>query len=161
MASKNEEAKPKKTRKRDRLNISVTREQLAEIQRQVPKGQVAQYCRDRIFYPSGLRDTAVDVGARLLAMAARQKRIGDALAALETRLDDDLAHARDIPDDDQEHAFLGLLAKQRHEELVTLIEDARPILNALLDEASELRCLIAQRQEQSRSAAVVEKRESR
>ena len=161
MADRKESATPRRRAKRPYIKVYVTAEQKAQIQREVPDKEVAQYCRDRIFNPSGLRDTAVDVGARLLAMAARQKRIGDALAALEMRLDDDLAHARDIPDDDPEHAFLGLLAKQRHEELVTLIEDARPILNALLDEASELRCLIAQRQEQSRSAAVVEKRESR
>lgn len=161
MANRKGSATPKKRAKRPYIKIYVTAEQKAQIQREVPDKEVAQYCRDRIFNPSGLRDTAVDVGARLLAMAARQKRIGDALAALKTRLDDDLARTQDIPNDDPEHAFLGLLAKQRHEELVALIEDARPIENALLDEARELCRLIARRQEQSRAVPTVEKRESR
>ncbi|MAZ29103.1 MAG: hypothetical protein CL868_18760 [Cytophagaceae bacterium] len=161
MADRKGSATPKKRAKRPYIKVYVTAEQKAQIQRQVPDKEVAQYCRDRIFNPSGLRDTAVDVGARLLAMAARQKRIGDALAALKTRLDDDLARARAIPNDDPEHAFLGLLAKQRHEELVALIEDARPNESALLDEARELCRLIAHRQEQSRAVPTIDKRESR
>lgn len=161
MADRKGSATPKKRAKRPYIKVYVTAEQKAQIQRQVPDKEVAQYCRDRIFNPSGLRDTAVDVGARLLAMAARQKRIGDALAALKTRLDDDLARARNIPNDDPEHAFLGLLARQRHEELVALIDDARPTENALLDEARELCRLIAHRQEQCRAVPTVEKRESR
>ena len=161
MADRKGSATPKKRAKRPYIKVYVTAEQKAQIQREVPDKEVAQYCRDRIFNPSGLRDTAVDVGARLLAMAARQKRIGDALAALKTRLDDDLARARDIPNDDPEHAFLGLLAKQRHDELVALIEDARPIESALLDEARELCRLIAHRQEQSRAVPTIDKRESR
>ncbi len=161
MAYRKGSATPKKRAKRPYIKVYVTAEQKAQIQREVPDREVGQYCRDRIFHPSGLRDTAVDVGARLLAMAARQKRIGDALAALKTRLDDDLARARDIPNDDPEHAFLGLLAKQRHEELVALIEDARPTESALLDEARELCRLIAHRQEQSRAVPTIDKRESR
>ncbi len=161
MAYRKGSATPKKRAKRPYIKVYVTAEQKAQIQREVPDREVGQYCRDRIFHPSGLRDTAVDVGARLLAMAARQKRIGDALAALKTRLDDDLARARDIPNDDPEHAFLGLLAKQRHEELVALIEDARATESALLDEARELCRLIAHWQEQSRAVPSVEKRESR
>ena len=161
MADRKGSAAPKKRAKRPYIKVYVTAEQKAQIQREVPDKEVAQYCRDRIFNPSCLRDTAVDVGARLLAMAARQKRIGDALAALKTRLDDDLARARDIPNDDPEHAFLGLLAKQRHDELVALIEDARPIESALLDEARELCRLIAHRQEQSRAVPTIDKRESR
>ena len=161
MAARKGSATPKKRAKRLYIKVYVTAEQKAQIQREVPDKEVAQYCRDRIFNPSGLRDTAVDVGARLLAMAARQKRIGDALAALKTRLDDDLARARDIPNDDPEHAFLGLLAKQRHDELVALIKDARPTESALLDEARELCRLIAHRQEQSRAVPTIDKRESR
>ncbi len=161
MADRKLSATPKKRPKRPYIKVYVTAEQKAQIQREVPDKEVAQYCRDRIFNPSGLRDTAVDVGARLLAMAARQKRIGDALAALKTRLDDDLARARNVPNDDPEHAFLGLLAKQRHEELVALIEDARPTESALLDEARELCRLIAHRQEQSRAVPTIDKRESR
>ena len=161
MADRKGSATPKKRAKRPYIKVYVTAEQKAQIQRQVPDKEVAQYCRDRIFNPSGLRDTAVDVGARLLAMAARQKRIGDALAAIKSRLDDDLARARDIPNDDPEHAFLGLLAKQRHEELVALIEDARPTESALLDEARELCRLIAHQQERSRAVPTVEKRENR
>ena len=161
MADKKLSARPKKRRTRPEIKFYVTAEQKAQIQREVPHKEVGQYCRDRIFHPAGLRDTAVDVGARLLAMAAREKRFGEALGALETRLDEDLARARDLADDDPEQAFLGLLAKQRHEELVALIEDAAPTIRSLLNEACELRRLIAQQQEQSRSVPLVEKRENR
>mgnify|MGYP005812479699 CR=1 FL=1 len=161
MANSKGSATSKTRPKRPYIKFYVTAEQKSQIQREVPDKEVGQYCRDRIFHPSGLRDAAVDVGARLLAMAARQKRIGDALTTLETRLDDDLARARDIDDDDPEYAFLGLLAKQRHEELVALIEETRPTQNALLDETRELCRLIAQRQEQSRAVPMVEKRKSR
>ena len=151
----------KKDPYRPYIKFYVSAEMKAQIQREVPDKAVGQYCRDRIFHPSGLRDAAVDVGARLLAMAAREKRFGDALTALEMRLDDNLARAQDIHDDDVEHAFLGLLARQRHGELIELIEDARKTISALLDEACELRGLLAQRQEQSRSVPMIEKRESR
>lgn len=161
MADRKLSATPKKRPKRPYIKVYVTAEQKAQIQREVPDKEVGQYCRDRIFHPSGLRDAAVDVGARLLAMAARQKRVVDAFAALETRLGEDLARTRHIPDDEPEHAFLGLLARARHEELVALIEDARPTLTALLDETRELCRLIAHRQEQSRAVPMVEKRESR
>lgn len=161
MADRKVSAKPEKRRTRPYIKFYVTAEQKAQIQREVPDKEVGQYCRDRIFHPAGLRDTAVDVGARLLAMAAREKRYDEALAALETRLDDDLARARVMQDDDPEHAFLGLLAKQRHEELVAFIENATSTIRSLMDEASELRRLIAQDQEQSRSVPLVEKRENR
>ena len=161
MAVRKVPATSKKPVKRPYIKFYVTAEQKAQIQREVPDKEVGQYCRDRIFHPSGLRDVAVDVGARLLGMAAREKRFGDALTALEMRLDDNLARAQDIHDDDVERAFLGLLARQRHGELIELIEDARKTISALLDEACELRGLLAQRQEQSRSVPMVEKRESR
>lgn len=161
MTDRKVSATPKKRRERPCIKFYVTAEQKAQIQREVPDKEVGQYCRDRIFHPAGLRDRAVDVGARLLAMAARQMRFGEALAALQTRLDDDLARARGMRDDDPEHAFLGLLAKQRHEELVASIEDATSTIRSLLDEACELRRLIAQQQEQSRSVPLVEKRENR
>lgn len=161
MAARKVSATPKKSRRRPYIKFYVTAEQKAQIQREVPDKEVGQYCRDRIFHPAGLRDRAVDVGARLLAMAARDKRFGEALGALETRLDEDLARARGLQDDDPEHALLGLLAKQRHEELIAFIEEATSTISALLDEACELRHLIAQQQEQSRSVPLVEKRENR
>jgi hypothetical protein len=118
VANKKVSATQKKRRERPYIKFYVTAEQKAQIQREVPDKEVGQYCRDRIFHPAGLRDTAVDVGARLLAMAARQMRFA-------------------------------------------LIEDATPTIRSLRDEACELRRLIAQQQEQSRSVPLVEKRENR
>lgn len=161
MADRKVSATSKKRRERPYIKFYVTAEQKAQIQREVPDKEVGQYCRDRIFHPAGLRNPVVDVGARLLAMAAREKRFGVALGALVTRLDDDLARARDIQDDDPEYALLGLLAKQRREELVGFIENATSTIKAFLDEACELHRLIARGQERARAVPTVEKRENR
>jgi len=161
MADRKVSATPKKHRERPYIKFYVTAEQKAQIQREVPDKEVGQYCRDRIFHPAGLRDTAVDVGARLLAMAARQMRFDEGLGALKTRLNQDLACARGLEEDDPEHVLLGLLAKQRHDELIAFIEDATSIIRSLRDEACELRRLIAQQQGQSRAVPLIEKREIR
>ncbi len=158
MADKKVSAKPKRRSKRLYIKFYVTEEQKAQIQREVPDREVGQYCRDRIFHPSGLRDPVVDVGARLLAMAARHKRFDVLLVALQKRINDDLAAARNFEDDDPEHALLGLLAKGRHEDVLALIEDARSTTSAILKEARDMCRLIALRQERSSSIPLIEKR---
>lgn len=161
MGSNTRSEEPKKRSKRYRINISVTAEQHAQLLREVPDKELSQYCRDRIFNPSGLRDPVVDVGARLLAMAAKMKCIVEQFNSLEKRMDDDLARAQDLPDDDPENPFQGMLAKQRHLELTELIVAVLTEHKALLEEVREVRRLIAIRQERSGSIPRVEKRTDR
>lgn len=161
MANNTRVGEPKKRSKRYRINISVTAEQHAQLLREVPDKELSQYCRDRIFYPAGLRDPVVDAGARLLAMASKMKCIVEQFNSFEKRLDDDLERSRDLPEDDPENPFQGMLAKQRHLESVELIEAIRTEQKALLEEVREVLRLIAIRQERTGSIPRVEKRTDR
>ena len=158
MADKADPTRAKKPRKRPEIKFYVTAEQKAQINREVPEGEVGQYCRDRIFHPAGLRDPLIDVGARLLAMAAQAKGVSKTLGSLGKRLDDDLARAQGCGDEDPERALLGLLARVRYDELVPLLEDAIATNKALLEEARQVRGAIARRQEQTAPIPRIEQR---
>ena len=159
MAKKKVENASEKPRKRFRVNLSLTSEQHAQLQREVPEKERAAYCKERIFHPWDLRDPLIEVGARLLGRTAEAKRLASILNRLEDRLDDDLFRARQLDDQEGEEGFiLGLLARENHAELVTLIDDAREVITPLRDDAREVLRLIAAKQEAKKEVPLVTRR---
>ena len=161
MAKKKEKDASKKLRGRFRVNLSLTSEEHAQLQREVPEKQRAAYCKGRIFHPWDLRDPLIEVGARLLGRTAQAKRLGSILVSLEDRLDDDLFRARQLDDQEDEEGFiLGLLARENHAELVKLIEEVREIFAQLGDDAREALRLIAAKQEAQKEVPLVTRRKN-
>ena len=159
MAKKKVENASEKPRKRFRVNLSLTSEQHAQLQREVPEKERAAYCKERIFQPWNLRDPLIEVGARLLGRTAEAKRLASILNRLEDRLDDDLFRARQLDDQEGEEGFiLGLLARENHAELVTLIDDAREVITPLRDDAREVLRLITAKQEAKKEVPLVTRR---
>ena len=159
MAKKKVENASEKPRKRFRVNLSLTSEQHAQLQREVPEKERAAYCKERIFHPWDLRDPLIEVGARLLGRTAEAKRLASILNRLEDRLNDDLFRARQLDDQEGEEGFiLGLLARENHAELVTLIDDAREVITPLRDDAREVLRLIAAKQEAKKEVPLVTRR---
>ena len=152
------EPTPQPKRKRMRIVIEVTAEQKAQLEREVPVGLVPQYCRDRIFYPWKARDELVDVGARLLGMAARGKRLDNAITSAEHMLSQRLGEVRKGSGIGDEEFLEGLLAQHQYNQLHELLVEARDVLQPLLEETREVRRLIAERQNQISEIPVVEKR---
>ena len=161
MAKKKVENASEKPRKRFRVNLSLTSEQHAQLQREVPEKERAAYCKERIFHPWDLRDPLIEVGARLLGRTAQAKRLASILDSLEDRLDDDLFRARQLDNqEDKEGFILGLTAKENHAELVKLIEEVREIIAQLGDDAREALRLIAAKQEAEKEVPLVTRRKN-
>ena len=159
MAKKKAKDASEKPRKRFRLNLSLTSEQHAQLQREVPEKERAAYCKERIFHPWDLRDPLIEVGARLLGRTAQAKRLASILDSLEDRLDDDLFRARQLDDQGDEEGFiLGLLARENHAELVRVIDEVREIIAPLRDDAREALRLIAAKQEAKKEVPLITRR---
>ena len=160
MARKDTDAKPKDPRKRTKVGVYFRADELADIQRQVPRGDWSAYCRNAILFPLRSPDPVIQIGARMLAMVAAIKRVEALTEAVKERLKTDLYRVRAATDEDDEF-LLGLLAQQKFDELSYLLSEASSTARALLEAAPELRRAIAHRHEQIVPIPEIEKRPKR
>lgn len=113
-------------RKRHRINIGFSPEEMAEIERRVPLGERAQWCRERILMSENFRDPVFDIGARLMAEAVSHKRLKAHLAKCEERLAD-VSNTLQLLGDDKRSSILERGARWHREKsrLVQLRLDIR------------------------------------
>ncbi len=160
VAKKTTDATPKDPRKRTKVGVYFRADELADIQRQVPRGDWSAYCRNAILFPLRSPDPVIQVGARLLAMVASIRRVEALTEAVKERLRTDLHRVRAVTDEDDDF-LLGLLAQQKFNELSELLSEASNAARALLEAAQDLRGAIAHGQEQVVAIPEIEKRPKR
>lgn len=149
MAEKLSKPASGKKRRRYRVNLSLTPEQYTQLEREVPKGDYGAYCKERIFFPWGLRDPLIEVGARLMGRTAQARRLADILEVLESAADHDRSHVTQNADEADDEWPLGILATTRYAELIEAIGEARELITPLFDDVREIKCILVARQEQA------------
>ena len=160
MLEKQSKPKAKDVRKRMRIAVNFTPDEMADIVRQIPEGQRATYCRNAILFPLRSPDPVIEVGARLLAMAATMKRLDGLTDQLKDRLAADLDHARGAAEVGKD-LMLGLLARSMYNHLSKLLAQATSASRELLEEAALMRRLITEREERRNAIPIIGKRPKR
>ena len=160
MAERTAKDTPKKERKRIRLNLSLSAEEAAQLEREVPRGERGRYCKERIFYPWGLRDPLIEVGARLLGRTAQARRLDEVLDELQAKLGSRSLRAPEPADgrDDESLETLSLLLQ--YAQLNSLIGSVRELVAPLLNDAREILTLIAHKQGEKRAVPFVSERKA-
>ena len=160
MAEKGPNSKPKDPRKRTKVGVYFRADELADIQRQVPRGDWSAYCRNAILFPLRSPDPVIQVGARLLAMVASIKSVEALTETVKERLKTDLHRARAAADEADDF-LLGIFAQQTFDEISDLLSEASNAARALLVATQDLRQALAHHQDQVVDIPYVEKRPDR
>ena len=158
MAEKSSKPASGKKPERYRVKLSLTPEQYAQLEREVPKGHYAAYCTERVFSLWGLRDPVIEVGARLLGRTAQARRLADILEVLQHAAGHDCTQATRKGEKADDEWPLGILATTRHAELIEAIGEARELITPLFDDVREIKRILVARQEQASPTPTISSR---